>query len=70
MNDPIGAFEKIRDNFILYLKTAFGTQFPGLEREREAMLRRPGILNQQPWIEPLVYRIRFSGHKFLLSRPR
>jgi len=46
MNDPIGAFEKIRDNFILYLKTAFGTQFPGLEREREEMLRRPGILNQ------------------------
>ena len=53
MNDPIGAFEKIRDNFILYLKTAFGTQFPGLERDREAMLRQPGILNQQPWIEPL-----------------
>lgn len=53
MNDPIGAFEKIRDNFILYLKTAFGTQFPGLELEREAMLRSPGILNQQPWIEPL-----------------
>lgn len=53
MNDPIGAFEKIRDNFILYLKTAFGTQFPGLELEREAMLRQPGILNQEPWIEPL-----------------
>lgn len=53
MNDPIGAFEKIRDNFILYLKTAFGTQFPGLELEREGMLRRPGILNQEPWIEPL-----------------
>lgn len=53
MNDPVGAFEKIRDNFILYLKTAFGTQFPGLEQEREEMLRRPGILNQEPWIEPL-----------------
>lgn len=53
MKDPIGAFEKIRDNFILYLKTAFSTQFPGLEREREAMLRQPGILNQEPWIEPL-----------------
>lgn len=53
MNDPIGAFEKIRDNFILYLKTAFGTQFPGLEREREEMLRQPGILNQEPWIEPM-----------------
>ena len=53
MKDPIGAFDKIRDNFILYLKTAFGTQFPGLEREREAMLRQSGILNQEPWIEPL-----------------
>ena len=53
MNDPIGAFEKIRDNFILYLKTAFSTQFPGLEREREEMLKQPGILNQEPWIEPL-----------------
>ncbi len=53
MNDPIVAFEKIRDNFILYLKTAFGTQFPGLELEREALLRHPGILNQEPWIEPL-----------------
>jgi len=53
MNDPIGAFEKIRDNFILYLKTAFGTQFPGLEQEREELLRRPTILSQEPWIEPL-----------------
>ena len=53
MNDPIGTFEKIRDNFLLYLKTAFWTQFPGLERERETMLKKPGILNQEPWIEPL-----------------
>lgn len=53
MNDPISVFEKIRENFILYLKTAFRTQFPGLERERERMLREPGILHQEPWIEPL-----------------
>ncbi|MFX0114509.1 MAG: DEAD/DEAH box helicase [Candidatus Hodarchaeota archaeon] len=53
MKDPIGSFERIRDNFILYIKTAFGTQFPGLEKEREALLRFPGILNQEPWIEPL-----------------
>lgn len=53
MNDPIGTFENIRDNYILYLKTAFGTQFPGLELERESLLRHPGILNQEPWIEPL-----------------
>ena len=53
VNDPIGAFERIRDNFILYLKTAFWTQFPRLECEREAMFKKPGTLNQEPWIEPL-----------------
>lgn len=59
MNDPVGAFETIRDNFILYVKTAFATQVPGIEREREDLLRRndtatrPGILCREPWIEPL-----------------
>lgn len=53
MIDPVGDFERIRDNFILYLKTAFGTQFPGVELERENLLRTPGTLNQEPWIEPL-----------------
>lgn len=53
MNNPIGAFEKIRDNFLLYIKTAFGTQFPSVEQEREALLRQPGVFCQEPWIEPL-----------------
>ena len=58
MNDPIGAFDAIRDNFLLYVKTAFGTQFPSLELEREALLRHttvsePGVFYQDPWIEPL-----------------
>src|SRR4051812_45822995 len=53
MNDPIAAFEKIRDNFLLYIKTAFGTQFPSVERERESLLRQPGVFCQEPWIEPL-----------------
>lgn len=53
MKDPIGAFEKIRDNFLLYVKTAFGTQFPSVERERELLLRQPGVFCQEPWIEPL-----------------
>ena len=58
MNDPVGAFEKIRDNFLLYVKTAFQTQFPSVEAEREALLRRtaaddPGVFYQDPWIEPL-----------------
>ncbi|RZN33523.1 MAG: DEAD/DEAH box helicase [Methanophagales archaeon ANME-1-THS] len=53
MIDPIGAFDTIRDNFILYIKTAFGTRFPSVEAEREALLRRPGVMCQEPWIEPL-----------------
>lgn len=53
MIDPIAAFEKIRDNFILYVKTAFGTRFPGLEEEREQLLRKLRVLNQEPWLEPI-----------------
>ena len=53
MGDPIGAFEKIRDNFLLYIKTAFGTQFSTVERERERLLRQTGVFCQEPWIEPL-----------------
>lgn len=53
MNDPIGAFDSIRDNFILYIKTAFGTRFPSIENEREALLRQERVMCQEPWIEPL-----------------
>lgn len=53
MDDPIGSFEKIRDNFILYIKTAFSTKNPALELEREKLLREPGAFCQEPWIEPL-----------------
>ncbi|MBN8708007.1 MAG: DEAD/DEAH box helicase [Verrucomicrobia bacterium] len=58
MNDPIGTFNRIRDNFILYVKTAFRTQYPSLETERETLLRataenEPGIFYRDPWIEPL-----------------
>ena len=57
MHDPLGAFEQIRRKFILYVQTAFGTRFPSLEVERENLLKRQGVLNQEPWIEPLpVYK--------------
>ncbi len=52
MRDPIGAFEKIRDNLILYIKTAFGTRVPEIEQERERLLRKAGAFYQEPWIEP------------------
>jgi DEAD/DEAH box helicase domain-containing protein len=52
MIDPIGSFEEIQDSFLRYIKTAFGTQFGSVERERENLLKRPGVFRQEPWIEP------------------
>jgi DEAD/DEAH box helicase domain-containing protein len=49
--DPVGAFEDIRDSLILYTKTAFGTRFGGIERDRETLLRADGVMHREPWIE-------------------
>jgi len=62
MEDPIGSFEKIKENYILYLKTRFKTRFPTLENEREALFRKPGVLCQEPWIEPIL-KYKSSGKK-------
>lgn len=55
--DPIKSFKEIRDNYILYIKTAFGTRFKdganSLEKEREALLYKDQVLSREPWIEPL-----------------
>jgi len=53
MKDPIGSFETIKDNFIRYVETAFGTKFPGLEKERHDLLNYDKVLYRKPWIEPL-----------------
>ncbi|AOT71906.1 DEAD/DEAH box helicase [Geosporobacter ferrireducens] len=68
MNDPIKTFDSIRDNVILYVKTAFGTRFPSIEEEREKLLseghgelsNKEKALYQDPWIEPLP-RYKSSG---------
>ncbi|HMN16790.1 MAG TPA: DEAD/DEAH box helicase [Ignavibacteriaceae bacterium] len=53
MKDPIGSFETIKENFIRYVETAFGTKFEGVERERYALLNYDKVLYRKPWIEPL-----------------
>lgn len=53
MKDPIGSFEIIKENFIRYVETAFGTKFEGLEKERYALLNYDKVLYRKPWIEPL-----------------
>ncbi len=58
--DVIESFDKVRESYIDYVKTAFGTQFPGFEQEREDLLRTPGAICQEPLIEPIP-RYRSSG---------
>lgn len=53
MKDPIGSFETIKENFIRYVKTAFGTKFDGVEKERYDLLNYDKVLYRKPWIEPL-----------------
>ena len=53
MKDPIGSFETIKENFIRYVETAFGTKFEGIERERYALLNYDKVFYRKPWIEPL-----------------
>lgn len=51
--DPIYAYKEIKDNFILYVKTAFGTRYKSIEEEREELLRTDQVAAREPWIEPL-----------------
>lgn len=53
MKDPIGSFDIIKENFIRYVKTAFGTKFDGIEEERYCLLNFDKVLYREPWIEPL-----------------
>jgi Lhr-like helicase len=66
MNDPIGAFDEVKANFIRYIKTAFGTRFESIENEREELLMSSNVLCQDPWIEPLP-QYKSSGKKIKTS---
>src|ERR1035437_7250134 len=54
MNNPIQVFEKITDNFILYLETAFGTRYPDFETERNELMKRDKVFARAPWVKPLA----------------
>lgn len=51
--NPIYAYKEIKDNFLLYIKTAFGTRYESIEKEREELLRTDQVASREPWIEPL-----------------
>ncbi|PSR55795.1 hypothetical protein AHMF7605_20980 [Adhaeribacter arboris] len=62
MKDPIGAFETIKENFIRYVETAFGTKFESIEKERYALLNYDKVLYRKPWIEVLPDYISSNKH--------
>lgn len=52
--DPIESFDEVKNNLILYIKTAFATGFQSIEEEREKLLRgKSEVLCKDPWLEPL-----------------
>ena len=53
MDNPIQAYEDIKDGIRRYIKSAFKTNSPTFEAERDALLRRPGVLFQDAYIEPM-----------------
>ncbi|MBK6699251.1 MAG: hypothetical protein IPG55_04990 [Saprospiraceae bacterium] len=53
MKNPINVFDTIKDSFILYVKTAFGTRYPRFEDERNELLNRDKIFARAPWVGPL-----------------
>lgn len=71
--NPIYAYKEIKDNFILYVKTAFGTRYESLESEREELLRTDEVASREPWIEPLpsyCNKILPNGEKLKISTLR
>lgn len=53
MRNPIQSFDTIKNNFIRYIETAFGTRFEKFEEERRKLLDTDKVLYREPWIEPL-----------------
>ncbi len=53
MKNPIQIYEKIKENFILYVKTAFSTRYEGLEERRKKLLNADKVFSRAPWVEPL-----------------
>jgi DEAD/DEAH box helicase domain-containing protein len=60
--DPIGSFDTVKKDLLLYLQTAFATRFQSIEKERVKLLTNENVMCRDPWLEPLP-RYRLSGKK-------
>lgn len=53
MNDPVGAFYTIKENYLRYIRTAFSTRFKDINAERDALLEQDKVFYREPWVEAL-----------------
>lgn len=53
MDNPIRSFENIKSKIRLYIQSAFRTNSPSFEAEREELLKRDGVLFQDAYVEPM-----------------
>lgn len=51
--NPIASFDRIKEHFITYIKSQFGTRYDAIEKDREELLGNDGVLSREPWIELL-----------------
>ncbi len=51
--DPIGSWEELKANLVRYVKSAFGTDSPSFETDRQALLDTTGVFFQEPYLEIL-----------------
>ena len=54
IKDPLGIHEDIIEHLLLYYDTSFSMKFEGLNEERNNLLRHPGQMAQEPYIELLL----------------
>lgn len=53
VHDPIGTYNRLAEVYRLYVESTFPFRYRALDIERRAALGRPGVLSQEPLIEPL-----------------
>lgn len=54
MFDPLGAFERIIDQFIAYVETAYRVDDPAFSAKRRELLKQPGNLSLAPIFEAVL----------------
>ncbi|WP_115050809.1 DEAD/DEAH box helicase [Xanthomonas arboricola] len=53
MDNPVKAYESIKESIRLYIQSAFKTNSRSFELDREALLKKSGVLFQDAYLEPV-----------------